>query len=288
MIPHNQSASDSRRPDAREPRIAILVLGCLLTVYERCIKTIRATWGAKSVDNVDIFYVYGGQNTKTSEEIGDIEHLIGRPVPQLQNGEVWVSGDIILCGAADVFEGQRNCVLRKRLIAFGYLANQQRYDFVHTVCAASYVDVDGLKRYVRNLPSTGVYQGALHVHEQSGYPFVSGASFLLSRDVAADLADSAEAIISAYPDRMPDDVAIGHFIANKYCSESIADIARGIASGRKPTDNQLFVLPHDMASLDFVMAPAYSQVPHEHAYHFHFHSRRMWEMENFHRRFFAT
>lgn len=288
MIPHHQSASDSGRPDSHEPRIAILVLGCLLTVYERCIKTIRATWGAKSVDNVDIFYVYGGQHTKNCEKICAIEHLIGRPGPQLQNGEAWISGDIILCGAADVFEGQRNCVLRKRLIAFGYLANQQRYDFVHTVCATSYVDVDGLKRYVRSLPSTGVYQGALHVHEQSGYPFVSGASFLLSRDVAADLADNAESIISAYPDGMPDDVAIGHFIANKYCSESIAEIASRIASARKPTDNQTFVIPYDMASLDFVMAPAYSQVPHEQAYHFHFHSRRMWEMENFHRRFFAT
>lgn len=287
MIPHNPSATDNQRTAAREPRIAVLVLGCLLTVYERCIKTIRATWGATSVDNVDIFYVYGGQNTKAIDKMGDVEHLIGCPWPQLQDGEVWISGDIILCGAADVFEDQRNCVLRKRLIAFGYLANQQRYDFVHTVCATSYVDVDGLKRYVRNLPSTGVYQGSLNVHEQSGYPFVSGASFLLSRDVAADLANNAEAIISAYPDEMPDDVAIGHFIANKYCSESIAEIASRIARGTRPTDNQTFVEPYGMASLDFVMAPAYSQVPHEHAYHFHFNSRRMWEMENFHRRFFA-
>lgn len=287
MIPHNESAGDSRPPDAHEPRIAILVLGCLLTVYERCIRMVRATWGARSVDNVDIFYVYGGQTTKSCAEMGDIECLLGRPGPQLKDGEVWVSGDIILCGAADVFDDQRNCVLRKRLIAFGYLANQQRYDFVHTVCATSYVDVAKLKRYVRSLTSTGVYQGALHVHEPSGYPFVSGASMLLSRDIAADLADSAEAIIAAYPDGMPDDVAIGHFIANKYCSESIVEIASSIASARRPTGNQTFVIPHGVASLDFVMAPAYSHVPHEQAYHFHFHSRRMWEMENFHRRFFA-
>jgi hypothetical protein len=287
MIPHNESAGDRLRPGAHEPRIAILVLGCLLTVYDRCIRMVRTTWGAKSVDNVDIFYVYGGQNTKSRMEMLDIEHLIGRPGPQLQDGEVWVVGDIILCGAADVFEGQRNCVLRKRLIAFDYLANQQHYDFVHTVCATSYVDVEGLRRYARSLPSTGVYQGALHVHEPSGYPFVSGASLLLSRDVAADLADSAPAIISAYPDDLPDDVVIGHFVASKYCNESIAEIANNIATAKIPTNNQAFVMPYGVASLDFVTAPAYSHVPHEHAYHFHFNSRRMWEMENFHRRFYA-
>jgi hypothetical protein len=288
MVPHNESVDASLRTDAHEPRIAILVLGCLLTVYERCIRMIRATWGAKAVKNVDVFYVYGAQNSKSCEEVLEVECLIGRPAPQLRDGEVWVSGDIILCGAADVFEVQRNCVLRKRLIAFGYLAGQQRYDFVHTVCATSYVDVEGLKRYAKSLPATGVYQGALHVHEPSGYPFVSGASLLLSRDVAADLADSAEAIISAYPDGMPDDVAIGHFVASKYCHESIAEIASRIASDRMPTDNQTFVIPYGVASMDFVMAPAYSHVPNELAYHFHFHSRRMWEMENFHRRFFAT
>jgi hypothetical protein len=133
-----------------------------------------------------------------------------------------------------------------------------------------------------------VYHGALHVHGQSGYPFVSGASFLLSRDIAADLADNAGGILSAYPDAMPDDVVIGHFIASKYCSESVAEISRRIAIGTRPTENQTFVMPYGDGSVDFVTAPAYSHVPHERSYHFHFNSRRMWEMENFHRRFFSS
>jgi len=142
---NHESARASDWGDAsaggRQPRIAILVLGCLLTVYDRCIKTIRATWGSKAVDDVDIFYVYGGQSASPDPQMVDIEHLIGRARPQLQDHEVWASGDIILCGAADVYAGQPDCILRKRLIAFGYLAHQQRYDFVYTVCATSYVDV---------------------------------------------------------------------------------------------------------------------------------------------------
>jgi len=286
MVSQDQLARTNQQ-SAQEPRTAILVLGCVLTVYDRCIKIIRATWGAKSVDNIDVFYVYGGQDATTREPVVDLAQLLGRALPRLQDGEIWASGDIILCGATDLREGQANCILRKRLIAFDYLANQRGYDFVYAVCASSYVDVEGLQRYVASLPRSGVYHGALFVHDRSGYPFVSGASCLLSRDIAGDLGHRAGAIVSAYPEEMADDVVIGHFIADKYCREPIAEISRRIAVAQKPTDNQTFVMPFGHGSVDFVMAPAYSQVPREPSYHFHFHSRRMWEMENFHRRFFT-
>ena len=287
MTPQDPSIEGDPGRRTVEPRIAILVLGCLLTVYERCIKTIRATWGSKPVRSVDIFYVYGGQDAHVSLDMIDVEQLIGRPAPRLQDGQVSVSGDIILCGATDVREGQQNCILRKRLIAFGYLANQRAYDFVYTVCASSYVDVDGLKRYVGDLPSTGVYHGPLHVDGHSGYPFVSGASLLLSGDIAAELADGAAAILSAYPESMPDDVVMGHVIASKHCRESSAEIARRIGAGERAADNQTFVAPCGGGTIDFVTAPEYTQIPNGQSYHFHFNSRRVWEMENFHRRFFA-
>lgn len=289
MVMPDQTAGELLQQVEQEQRIAILVLGCLQTVYDRCTQTIRATWGSKPRRNTDIFYVYGGQNTGIAPDMVDIEHIIGRArPPELQDYEVWVSGDIILCGAADVYAGQQDCILRKRLIAFGYLANQRCYDFVYTVCASSYVDVDALQLYVKSLPTAGVYHGPLNVHEPSGYPFVSGSSILLSRDVAADLADNAEDIISAYPDTMPDDVVIGHWIANKYCTESVAEISSRIATDRKATDNQTFVMPYGEGLMDFVWSLAHSQVPQKQAYHYHFHSRRMWEMGNFHRRFFAA
>jgi len=146
---------------------------------------------------------------------------------------------------------------------------------------------DALQRYVRGLPSTGIYQGPLGVHASSGSPFVSGASILLSRDIAAELSDDAAAIISSNNDAVPDDVAFGRWIANKYGAESVAEISSRIAADRRATDNQTFVRPYGKGIMDFVYAPAYSQVPQEQAYHYHFHSARMWEMENFHRRFFT-
>jgi len=278
--------------DQRPVGVAILVLGCRLTVYERCIRTIRATWGSRSDEDVDIFYVYGGQGVGAGAGAGadmvDLEQILGRAAPALSDGEVWVAGDVILCGAADVREDQADCILRKRLIAFAYLAKQRLYDFVYTVCATSYVDVVGLKRHVSTLPTTGVYQGALYVHQPTGYPFVSGASLLLSRDLAAGLADNARAILASHPATLPDDVAIGHFVASAYGGASVAEIARRIGAALKATDNETFVLPLGEGSTDFVMAPPYSHAPNARSYHYHFNSRRMWEMENFHRRFFAT
>src|SRR5262249_25042979 len=151
--------------------------------------------------------------------------------------------DIILCGTADLDIEQRDCVLRKRLIAFGYLAGHARYEFVYTVCACSYVDVDVLRRYVDGLPADGVYQGPLVIHGPSGVPFVSGASMLLSRDLAADLSSHAQAILAAPNGAEPDDVAIGRWVAQNRCDEPLEDIRRRIAAGEQATGGQAFVCP---------------------------------------------
>jgi hypothetical protein len=204
------AATQARQPASAQPRIAVLVLGCLLPVYDRCIGTIRATLGSRRRDGVDVFYVYGGQGTHADSGL------------------------------------------------------------------------------VRSLPAAGVYHGPLSVYAPSGYPFVSGASMLLSRDVAAGLADSAQAIVAGNVDARPDDVAIGHWIADTYCPGSVAEIRRRIAAGRKATDNETFVLPYGRGLVNFVHAPTQSQVPQPQAYHYHFHSGRIGEMEEFHHRFFAA
>jgi len=284
--PQRTDRESPRQRDAG-PRIAILVLACLMPVYDRCVRTIRATWGSMPRDGIDVFYIYGGLTANTDTELVPLEQVIGQDRPELRAGDVWVSNDLIVCGAGDVYAVQADCILRKRLIGFGYLASQRRYDFVYTVCASSYVDVDALRRYVAKLPAQGVYHGPLSVHAPTGSPFVSGASILLSRDIAAELSDDAVAILASDIRALPDDVAIGRWIADQYCAEPSAEISRRIGEGRKATDNQTFVLPDGVGMVDYVYAPVQSQVPQPRAYHYHFHTGRLSEMEAFHRRFFA-
>ena len=271
-----------------EPRIAILVLGCLLTRYERCIATIRSTWGTTPTAAMDIYYVYGGQGVNAASDLVPIEELIGQPRPDLNDDEVWVSGDIILCGAADLYADQQDCVLRKRLIAFGYLAGQLGYDFIYTVCASSYVDVAALRRYVRGVPDRGVYHGPLGIRPGSDIPFVSGSSMLLSGDMAMDLARHAETIVAQNRAVEPDDVAIGRWFAEHHCDESMTDICAHIAVGERATSNQAFVLPFGRGIIDYVMTPPRDQVPQPQTYHYHFPAHAISQMADFHRRYFVT
>lgn len=277
-------------PNGRaQPRIAILVLGCLLPAFERCIDVIRTTWGAHAIDGVDVFYVYGAQPTASGAALVPLEQLVDGPVPHLDDGEVWASRDVLLCGAADLFVDQPNCVLRKRLYAFGHLAVDRSYDFVHAVCASSYVDVAGLKRYVCDLPTWhGIYHGGLLVHEPTGYPFVSGASILLSRDIAGELGRRAPEILASYPESLPDDVVIGHVVASTRCAESLAEIGERIASGVKATANETFVVPNGWSSVDYVRADVESQVAQPQVFHYHFDSRRPSHLWRFHHRFFTA
>ncbi len=294
-VPHAPRPSAGASPavarrshPASGPRVAILVVGCLLPEYSRCIRAIRSTWGATSTDAVDIYYVYGTQRVNPAPGVMGIEELIGRPGPSLREHEAWVSGDVILCGAADLLAEQRDCVLRKRLIAFGYLANDGHYDFVYTVCACSYVDVGVLRGYVNELPASGVYQGPLGIHAASGAPFVSGASMLLSRDLAADLSRHAGAIIAANDGVEPDDVAIGRWIAEHHSHEPVRDICRRIAAGERATSGQTFVIPYGRGLTDYVLSPPVDQIPRPQTYHYHFHAQRIWQLEAFHRRHFSA
>lgn len=64
------------------------------------------------------------------------------------------------------------------------------------VCASSYIVVDELVRYISRLPPAGVYHGPISVFAKRGRRFVSGSSILMSRDIAADLAQNADRILS--------------------------------------------------------------------------------------------
>jgi len=264
-----------------------LVLACRSPVYDQCINTIRRTWGGRSHNDVDIYYVYGGQGGTNISDLVSIESLIGHAKPELNDNEVWVGNDIILCGAADIIQEQQDCLLRKRLIAFNYLANEKKYDFIYTICASSYVDIDELKDYINNLSPSGVYHGPIGVCQSTGYPFISGSSILLSQDMAARLADNADAIIAFNNGNYADDVTFGYWIAEMICNESVADICTSIKESKKVSKLDAFVLPYNRGMTNFVHVPEEKHLPSEQMYHYHFNAQRIWEMEAFHLRFFA-
>lgn len=271
---------------APAPRTAILVLGCLLPVYVRCVQAIRRTWGATTAADVDVLYLYGTQVADPDVERADLAALIGAPVPELDDGAAAVVGDHLLTGSGDLWADQADCVLRKRLIAFAHLAELERYDFVYNVCAGSYVDVDVLRRYVGGLPRRGVYHGPVSVCGTSGHPFVSGASMLLSMDVAADLAGHADEIIAGNDGALADDVAIGRWIARYRCEETEAEICGRIGAGVPATGGEAFVLPFGRGMVDWVLAPGSEHFPKRDTFHYHFHSQRSRELKAFHRRHF--
>lgn len=261
------------------------MLGCRLPEYDRCIRAIRSTWGARPPADVDILYLYGRPISSGQEGV-DLSPEMGRAEPDLEENEAVRLGDLILCGTGDVYADQVDGILRKRLLAFAALADGGEYDFVYNVCASSYVDVQELRRYVQGLPATGVYHGPLGVCGSSGYPFVSGASLLLSMDVVADLAAAADEIIATNAGRHPDDVAIGRWIAETQCEESLPDICDRIAAGERATRGQAFVLPNGRGMTDWVEPSPEDRTPQPGVFHYHFHSQRIWELLSFHRRCF--
>lgn len=281
MDSNGRSPQDGPPP----PRLAILVLGCRLPVYDRCISAIRSTWGARPPADVDVLYLYGRQIFGGLEGV-DLDRVTGRSVPDPGENETVRSGDVIVCGTGDVYADQVDCILRKRLLAFAELTDHGEYDFVYNVCASSYVDVHELRRYVRGLPATGIYHGPLGVCGYSGYPFVSGASMLMSMDVVADLASSADEIIAANAGRHADDVAMGRWIAERHCEESVQDICDRIAAGERPTRGERFVLPNGRGMTNWVHPSREDRLPQPGVFHYHFHSQRIGELESFHRRFF--
>lgn len=287
----NQARSEKpERPaaGAHHARTAILVLSCLDEVYSRCTEAARNTWAAAPSEEVDVFFVYGVHNHRFEPDPAAVRKLLGHPVPDLEDGEVRVESDVILCGCSDHVMDQSDCLLRKRLMAFGHLANVLKYDYIYTVCASSYVDSHELAGYVRGLPPRGVYHGPLGICGATGHPFVSGSSMLLSSDLAAFLAGCFEEMISFNEGAYADDVTIGYWIAEHHCQVPIPEICRNIHAGQQGFAGQAFVLPYGKGMTNFVERPVEEHLPTERMYHYHFDSRDIGKMEAFHQKFFQS
>jgi hypothetical protein len=122
---------------------------------------------------------------------------------------------------------------------------------------------------------------------QNGIPFVSGASMLMSTDVAGQLSEDRREIIEQNRFGFRDDVTIGHWIVTRMSKLSLETFADDVRKQNPMTADHVFV-PYPRTTVDYVMAPVEKHRPVDNAFHYHFHSRKPGDMIGFHRRYFRN
>lgn len=283
-------ANRANRPDDLRNRMrktGILVLGCASPPYVETIATIRNTWARKPHPGVDIFFVYGIPHDRTAREV--LEPQVRGNWDRVPTDGIARFEDCLIADCADHIRQQEDCLLRKRLAAFGYLAEDGRYDFIYTVCATSYVDQETLLDYIGQITPKKIFQGVVGVCGFSGMPYVSGASMLLSADIAQALSAHRQSIIAENKFGYRDDVTIGSWVAQNLSDTSLPHVIQKIHEGVPATGDGTFVLPNRHgASKGLVMAPANMHKPSTGVYHYHFHSKGSADMAHFHQRYFST
>jgi hypothetical protein len=264
-------------------RIAVVVLACASAPYDRTIDAIRRTWGEQRVPGVDIYYLYGNPLDEEGRRV--LSRYLDGPLPTVEADAIYTSGDVLITGCADHIAEQEDCLLRKRLRAFDYLAATDRYDLIYTVCATSYVDQQQLTAYAGALTARRLIAGTIGLHASTA-PFVSGASMILSVEMARALGASRQEIIDASTFGHCDDVAIGNWIATRVSSVPLTTFIADIEAGRPMTSEHVFVSCPD-GTVDYVTVPAEDQHPVRDAFHYHFHSAKPEDMLAFHQQYYA-
>ena len=265
-------------------RVAVLVLACASDPYGAMIRAIRSTWGSRRVEDVDVYYLYG--NPESGRPAEELARFVGADLGPVEADGIRQIDNVLIAGCADSIRQQEDCLLRKRLIAFGYLCERGDYDFVHTVCATSYLDLDRLKAFVASMPTRRAAIGAVGVDQTGTTPFVSGASLLLTADVACALGRHRDAVVEQNRFGFRDDVAIGYWIAKHLSAVPVDRIIEDVRE-RRPLSRDHVFLPATHTWKDFVSVPQEEQRATRTAYHYHFHSKRPEEMRRFHTRFFC-
>jgi hypothetical protein len=265
-------------------RIAIIVLGCVSRPYDQTIEAIRQTWGSQRVPGLDIYYLYG--HPHDDEGRGVLARYVGGRVPTVQDDGICQMQDVLIVGCADHISQQKDCLLRKRLRAFAYLSAGDKYDLIYTVCATSYVDQQQLARYTGSLISRRLMAGAIGVDASSTAPFVSGASMILSVEIARELGAYRKEIIEGNVFGHCDDVTMGHWIATRVSRVPLATFIEDVQEQRPMTSEHIFV-SYPEGTVDYVMVPTQAQRPVRNAFHYHFHSQKARDIVQFHQRYYV-
>ncbi len=255
--------------------------------YDETIEAIRHTWGSQPVPGLDIYYVYGNPHDDAGRRV--LSRYVEGSAPVVEDDAIRQIGNVLIVGCADHIDVQQECLLHKRLRAYAYLSAGDRYDLIYTVCATSYVDQGQLARYAASLAPGRLVAGAIGIDVSSTAPapFVSGASMILSVEIARELGARRRDIIAANAFGHHDDVTVGQWIATRMSGVPLATFIEDIETQQPMTAAHIFV-SCPMGSVDYVMAPAPEQRPVRHAFHYHFHSQKAHDIVQFHQRYYAS
>jgi len=255
--------------------------------YDETIEAIRHTWGSQPVPGLDIYYVYGNPHDDAGRAV--LSRYVGGRAPVIEDDAIRHIGDVLIVGCADHIDVQKECLLHKRLRAYAFLSAGDRYDLIYTVCATSYVDQPRLAVYAASLASGPLVAGAIGIDKSSTppAPFVSGASMILSVEIARELGVHRREIIAGNAFGHHDDVTVGQWIATRMSGVPLAAFIEDIEAQQPMTAAHIFV-SCPMGTIDYVMTPAPEQRPVRHAFHYHFHSQKAGDIVQFHQRYYAS
>ncbi len=269
---------------AMDGKVAIVILACASPPYDKTIQAIRTTWGSKHIAGADIYYLYGNAENEGAKRV--IASHLGHAAPRVAADKIYLSNNVLIAGCSDHMSQQADCLLRKRLIAFDYLANRNDYRQIYTVCATSYVDQSRMLVHAKSLTNTLHLAGPMTVNQESAAPLISGASMLLSIDLARQLGKRRNEIIEQNRFGFRDDVAIGHWVATNVSLRPVRDIIKAMPDKSSLSAEYVFVSCVE-TSADFVVAAPERHRPRHGVFHYHFHSRKPHDMVNFHAKHFA-
>jgi hypothetical protein len=143
-------------------RTVVLVLGALVPPYPALVRTLKRTWAARDVADVDVLFYFGGSKLARH----------GRDLFLPVSDSYWDAG-------------------RKTLRAFEYVLDRCEFDFVFRTNCSTYVDLPNLRTHVQGYEPGSIYAGAADrqsvVDNACGkreyFHLAYGFGYLLSRDL---------------------------------------------------------------------------------------------------------
>jgi hypothetical protein len=174
-------------------KIIVGVIACDSEGYDKMVQAARETCYKSIPECFEVFYLYGHRN--------------GVDIPR---GGYKIDGD---CFYYDWPEA-RTTILRKTVAFFEYCLENKDFDYIFRPACGSYINYHLFEKFIHKhkFPKEGVYFGKTGKFPNeipTGIPFVSGAAYLISKDVVEFVVKNKHNLIY---DGLIDDVAVGHIL----------------------------------------------------------------------------